>query len=108
MFKNLTETGSSYRGDDELSSNEEKKSSHEGANHQSFEERAIENIKCDPSWPICLYDFTYRTLYPTFIPLKTAPFKLYDSHFGAGEEGHVLLDENYFVENKKSLGKKER
>ena len=26
--------------------------------------------KCDPTWPICIYDFTHRNLNPKFITLK--------------------------------------
>ena len=27
---------------------------------------------CDPSWPICLYDFTHRNLNPKFNTLRVA------------------------------------
>jgi len=39
---------------------------------------------CDPSWPICLYDFTYRNLNPTFNTLKIEQpltFLLRESYF---------------------------
>ena len=40
--------------------------------------------KCDPSWPICLYDFTHRNLNPKFNTLKVAkPLNSYvvEEHF---------------------------
>ena len=39
---------------------------------------------CDPSWPICLYDFTHRNLNPKFNTLRVArPLTSYirDGHF---------------------------
>ena len=39
---------------------------------------------CDPSWPICLYDFTHRNLNPKFNTLRVArPLTSYmrDNHF---------------------------
>lgn len=38
---------------------------------QSFEQKAVQCYKCDPAWPICLYDFTFKNLYSHHYFFKT-------------------------------------
>ena len=33
---------------------------------------AVQNYECDKSWPICIYDFTFRLIYPDFFCFKEA------------------------------------
>lgn len=30
---------------------------------ESFVQAAVQSCKCDPSWPICMYDFTFKNLF---------------------------------------------
>ncbi|CDW77765.1 gtpase-activating protein [Stylonychia lemnae] len=36
----------------------------------AFENNAISEYKCDMEWPICLYDFTFKVIYPQFFCYK--------------------------------------
>ncbi len=29
-----------------------------------YEDYAVRTLKCNPEWPICLYDFTFKLTYP--------------------------------------------
>jgi hypothetical protein len=81
IFQNITEEASSLdnEGKNQSSSadagDEESKSLEDQSYLKTFEQKIVQQYKCDPSWPICIYDFTFRTLYPTFFCIKTAtPF----------------------------------
>jgi len=48
-----------------------------------FEEKAVQCFKCNPSWPICLYDFTFKNLY------------VHHFHFKPKEDVKDLFIEDY-------------
>lgn len=29
---------------------------------ENYEENVVRNCNCDPNWPMCLYDFTYKIM----------------------------------------------
>lgn len=82
LFKNLTENAST-KEDHSLTIEEGDKLT--PAPTDQFESRAIQHYKCDPKWPICLYDFTFRNLYPSFFCFKAAPKAeaptIFENHF---------------------------
>jgi hypothetical protein len=51
----------------------------------NFEDEALEAHKCDSDWPICLYDFTFKLVYP------------HSHKFRAGKD-QIKLIETYFPE----------
>jgi len=42
----------------------------------------VENKRCDPDWPICLYDFTFKLVCPHSNTFRVGKdqFKLIESH----------------------------
>lgn len=37
-----------------------------------FERDLMKIFNCDPEWPVCLYDFTFKTKNPTYFALRVA------------------------------------
>lgn len=70
---------------DVLEESPKKKSS--GDQECIFEVGIIKEQTCNPSWPICFYDFTFRLLYPRYHCLT------------AGESEHSRMISNHFSEN---------
>lgn len=70
LFKNLTD-GSSSKDEGSQRTESITKNEEDEANAQNFEAKAVKCYKCDPSWPICLYDFTFRELYADYLCYQT-------------------------------------
>ena len=44
--------------------------------------RGMLSQKCDPAWPLCVYDFTFRLMYPLFHKLSIRnDIKYFDNYF---------------------------
>ena len=55
----------------------------------------IDVIKCDQSWPVCIFDFSIHKKLPQFFVYKTAhyPGKIKENHFyGNCDKYNVLLE----------------
>lgn len=39
---------------------------------EKYEQEVMKVFECDPSWPLCLYDFTYKNKIPQFLCFKTS------------------------------------
>lgn len=37
---------------------------------EKFDQDLMSVFDCDPSWPLCLYNFTYKNLCPKYVPMK--------------------------------------
>ena len=56
----------------------------------------IDVIKCDLSWPVCIFDFSIHKKLPQFFIYKTKyyPGKIKENHFyGEYDKYNVLIDE---------------
>ena len=36
----------------------------------NFDQDLMAIFECDPSWPLCLYDFTHKNLCPKFVAMR--------------------------------------
>ena len=36
----------------------------------AFESSLMDIYNCDPKWPICIFDFTFKNINPKFVALK--------------------------------------
>lgn len=52
---------------------------------------AVEALKCDKNWPVCLFDFTYKNKVPEFFVFKAerSTYNIFDNHFN--NEGEVKV-----------------
>ena len=49
---------------------------------ENYEEAVVKNYSCDPTWPICLYDFTYKILCEQFFSYRIGtPIEIIDNYF---------------------------
>lgn len=48
-------------------------SDREFKNLEEVEEKLMKGFNCDPSWPICLYDYTFKNKIPTYLMLRVGP-----------------------------------
>ena len=39
----------------------------------AYEEVTLQSFRCDPKWPVCLFDFTFKNKTPEFLCYKTGP-----------------------------------
>ena len=39
-----------------------------------FESEIMQIFNCNPDWPICLFDFTFKNRIPNFIVLKSVDY----------------------------------
>ncbi|CDW84002.1 tbc1 domain family member 2b [Stylonychia lemnae] len=61
-------------------------------NTRDFESQAVHNYKCDCSWPICLYDFTFKQIYPQFFCFKTAEdIHIVPDHFSTQKFDQIVM-----------------
>ena len=37
---------------------------------EQFEQDLMSIFDCDPSWPLCLYDFTHKNACPKFVTMR--------------------------------------
>jgi len=58
-----------------------------------FEQEVMQMFDCNPEWPICLYDFTYKNRIPEYLAFRVreAP-KIINDYFGGN--GHTGLLES--------------
>lgn len=44
-----------------------------------------EFFKCLPSWPLCVYDFTYKSIIPEYFVYKTSTITVLEDYFSDEE-----------------------
>jgi len=52
-----------------------------------IEDILVENYKCDPSWPVCLYDFSFKTVFPRYFAFRVGkPPLIIEDYFSSEYE----------------------
>lgn len=78
-----------------------------------YENELMKVFNCNPVWPICLFDFTYKNKIPQFLVFKTHSFTIIEDYFAPGsvymlepqlelprdEDYDVLMERGYHICN---------
>jgi hypothetical protein len=54
--------------------------------NEKYEEAIVNHFNCDPKWPVCLYDFTYKNLCENYFVYRTREMPpIFEDYFGNPE-----------------------